>query len=38
MFTDLDKKKQGLAVYLAMTGRARETVKEIIAAERNLIG
>ena len=33
MFTDLDKKKQGPAVYLAMTGRAREAVREIPAAE-----
>ena len=33
MFTDLDKKKQGFAVYLAMTGRAREAVREIPTRE-----
>ena len=33
MFTDLDKKKQGPAVYLAVTGRARETVLELLAAQ-----
>ena len=33
MFTDLDKKKRGPAVYLTMTGRARDAVREIPAAE-----
>ena len=29
LFTDADKKKMGLAVYLTLTGRARETVREL---------
>ena len=33
MFTDLDKKNQGLSVYLSMTGRAREAVGETPAGE-----
>lgn len=33
MFTDLYLKKQGPVVYLAFTERAREAVREILAAE-----
>ena len=33
MFTDLDKKEQGPAVYLVTTGRTRNSVTEIPAAE-----
>ena len=33
MLADLDKKKQGPAVYLAMTGRAREVVSKTPAEE-----
>ena len=30
IFTDLEKKKQGPELYLALTGRARECVHELI--------
>ena len=33
MFTDLDDKKQGLAVYLTLTRRVQEAVMDIPAAE-----
>ena len=29
MFTDLEKKKQGPAVYLTLSGRARECVRDL---------
>ena len=33
MYTDLDRKKQGPAVYLSLTDRAREVVRSIKPAE-----
>ena len=32
-YSDLGKKMQGPAVYLTMTGRAREAVREILTTE-----
>lgn len=33
LFTDLDKKKQGPAVYLTLAGRARECIRDLTPAE-----
>ena len=33
LYTDLDKKKRGPAVYLSLSGRAREAVRSIPAAD-----
>ena len=35
-FTDLSKSKQGPAVYLSLTGKAREAVRDIKAAQLNI--